>query len=317
MRVRSLAVAALGCLWLLPATASASHVQCGDTLTQETVLDSDIVCTAQDPAGLVIGGDDFKLNLNGYTIQGAGAADTDGIADDGTAHSGVTVKAGVITGFDDGIDLDLANGQIVKVAVTATSVGIALRGNGNYFHRNEVDMSTGSGFSGIEVLGDDTYLWRNTITGSPQISPDDGIVLHGNNPRVIYNFVDGCGFDGVVLDGYTDGIVARNDITHCDIGYNTSGTGLRLQTNVASGNCIGIVADDPAARVRWNTANDNCSEGIFVMQAGTTLFKNTANNNVDIGIDAPDGTIDLGENTATGNDVANCIGVVCVPPLLP
>ena len=79
-----------------------------------------------------------------------------------------------------------------------------------------------------------------------------------------------------------------------------SGTGIRIQTNEASGNCIGMVIDDPAARVRWNHANDNCSHGIFVMQPGASLLKNFANNNADFGIDAPEGTIDLGSNTATG-----------------
>ena len=109
MRVRSLAIAALGCLWLLPATASAAHVQCGDTITQVTVLDSDVVCTAQDPVGLVIGANDVELGLKGYTIRGAGAAGTDGIADDGTARSGVTIRTGSITGFEDGVDLDVSN----------------------------------------------------------------------------------------------------------------------------------------------------------------------------------------------------------------
>ena len=73
MRVRSLAIAALGCLWLLPATASAVHVQCGDTITQETVLDSDVVCTAQDPVGLVIGGERLHAAARAVTRSRAPA----------------------------------------------------------------------------------------------------------------------------------------------------------------------------------------------------------------------------------------------------
>ena len=165
-----------------------------------------------------------------------------------------------------------------------------MRGNGNYFHKNTVDMSTGSGFAGIEAIGDDTYLWGNIVTGSPQTSPDDGIVVHGNNPRIVLNSVDGCAFDGVIVDSYTDGIVARNTVTNCDIGYHPVGYGPQAsRPTSASGNCIGMVVDDPAALVRWNHANDNCSEGIVVGQPGATLCKNMANNNVDIGIDAPDG----------------------------
>ena len=65
-----------------------------------------------------------------------------------------------------------------------------------------------TGFSGIESLGDDAYLWGNTVNGSAETGPDDGIVVDGNNPRIILNTVDGCGFDGVIVTGYTAGLVA-------------------------------------------------------------------------------------------------------------
>jgi hypothetical protein len=309
---RLAAVATLGCLWLLPATASATHVQCGDTITQTTVLDSDVVCTAQDPVGLVIGGDNLRLQLADHTIQGAGG--TDGIVDDGSAHTGVDIRRGQITGFEDGIDLDVSDSRILKVGVAASGVGITLRGNGNYLHKNPITMTTGSGFAGIEVAGDDSYLWHNWVTGTAA-TLDDGIVVHGNRPRIVLNSVDGCAFDGVLLDGYFEGIAALNNVTNCDIGFNPSGTGLAIQSNIASGNCLGMVVDDPAALVRWNTANSNCFRGIVVMQAGAALRKNITNDNGEVGIDAPDGTIDEGGNVATGNPV-DCLGVVCLslPP---
>ena len=313
MRIGILAAAVLGCLWLLPAGASASHVVCGDTITAETVLDSDIVCTDQDPVGLVIGGNDFTLWLEGHTIQGADAVDSDGIADDGTERSGVAIRGGTITGFDDGVDVDVTNSDIKGLAVTANSVGIAARGAGNYIFNNDVDMSLSSGFVGIEVVGANSEVWGNIVTGTARTSPDDGIAVHGESPKVIANHIDGCAFDGVVVSSYTSGLVARNSATNCDIGFVPSGTGLKLQTNVASGNCIGMVVDDPAALVRWNTANDNCTEGIVIGQPGATLFKNVANNNIDIGIDAVKGTIDGGGNTATGNGVTDCLGVICLP----
>ena len=94
------------------------------------------------------------------------------------------------------------------------------------------------------------------------------------------------------------------------VGYWASGSRPTKRRATASASLV----DDPAARVRYNDAHDNCSDGIFVLQAGATLFKNRANNNGDIGIDAPPGTIDLGLNTATGNPIADCIGVICLPP---
>ena len=305
MRFRVLAIVACGCLWLLPSQASASHVNCGDTVTGDVVLDSDVICSETDTAGLVIGANDITVWLEGHTIQGAGTdlPGTDGIRDDGSARSGVTIRGGTVAGFEDGIDLDADDSAVKGMRVEAGSVGISVRGARNYVYRNTTDFA---GFTGIEAIGDDAYLWGNEVLGTPE----DGIVNDGENPRVILNSVQGCVFDGIIVTGYTTGIVARNTVSSCDIGFSPSGRGLKLQTNTATGNCIGIFVDDPGALVRWNTANDNCSEGIIVGQAGATLKKNTANNNTDFGIDAVDGTIDDGGNTATGNGV-DCLGVVC------
>lgn len=317
MRIRFLALAAFACLWLVTASASANHVTCGDVLTADTVLDSDIVCPGTATTGLVIGGDDFTVWLEGHTIQGPGVdvAASDGVADDGTEHSGVTVRGGTITGFEDGVDLDVTGSAAKGLSVSAGGVGIILRGAGNTLYRNTVDMTAAAGvtgFSGIESNGDNPYVWGNTVNGSAETGPDDGIVISGNNPLIILNTVTGCGFDGIIATTYTSGLVALNSVTGCDIGITPSGMGLKLQSNTTSGNCIGLFVDDPAALVRWNTANDNCTEGIVIGQEGASLKKNTANNNADIGIDAVLGTIDLGGNTATGN-VTDCLGVVCLP----
>lgn len=318
MRFRFLALAAFASLGLLPATASATHVNCGDVLTQETVLDSDIVCPSTATDGLVIGGDDFTVWLQGHTITGPGVdmAGTDGIIDDGKTHSGVTVRGGTITGFEDGVDLDATGSAAKGLAVSAGGVGIAMRGDGNTLYRNTVDITNAAGvtaFSGIESLGDNPYVWGNVVNGSAETGPDDGIVVNGQNPLIILNAVTGCGFDGVIASGYTSGLVALNSVSGCDIGITPSGMGIKLQSNTTEGNCIGMVVDDPTALVRWNVANGNCTEGIVVGQEGATLKKNTANNNVDIGIDAPPNTIDEGGNTATGN-ATDCLGVVCTAP---
>ena len=282
------------------------------------MLDSDIICPSTATDGLVIGGNDFTVWLQGHTIQGPGVdmAGTDGIIDDGVAHSGVTVRGGTITGFEDGVDLDVTDSAAKGLSVAAGGVGISLRGAGNTLYRNTVDMTNAAGvtgFSGIESLGDNPYVWGNVVNGSAETGPDDGIVINGENPLIILNTVTGCGFDGVIASAYTAGLVALNNVTGCDIGITPSGMGIKLQSNTTSGNCIGMVVDDPTALVRWNTANDNCTEGIVIGQEGAALKKNTANNNVDIGIDAPPNTIDLGGNTATGN-ATDCLGVVCTAP---
>jgi dipeptidyl aminopeptidase/acylaminoacyl peptidase len=50
--------------------AVANHVQCGDVITQDTTLDSDLIDCPGD--GLVIGADNITLDLNGHTIDGTG-----------------------------------------------------------------------------------------------------------------------------------------------------------------------------------------------------------------------------------------------------
>jgi hypothetical protein len=308
MRIRFLACAALGCLMLLPAVASASHVQCGDTLTADTTLDSDVVCTTAGATGLVIGADNIRVLTGDYTIQGPGTADVPasiGIADDGTSHSGVTIRGHTtITGFDTGIDLDASSSSLQGLKIVGGSDGALMRGPDNYIYRVTAD---GVNFRGIEAVGANLYLWGNIVLGTPE----DGIVVDGESPLIVLNTVTGCLFDGLLVSGYTEGKVVRNTVTGCDIGITPSGNGMLVQKNNASQNCIGIFVDDPTARVRGNIANQNCSEGIVTGPAGAFLSDNTANDNVDIGIDAVVGTIDGGGNTATGNGTENCLGVIC------
>ena len=54
---------------LLPSTAIATHVSCGDVITQDTTLDSDLVnCPGE---GVVIGASGITLDLAGHLIDGA------------------------------------------------------------------------------------------------------------------------------------------------------------------------------------------------------------------------------------------------------
>ena len=90
-------------------TALANHVQCGDVITQDTTLDSDLTC-ANEPA-LVIGADGVTLDLGGYAIStqrepsftaiqvgddacsdvGAPEAENDVTIEDGTVHGSVSL----------------------------------------------------------------------------------------------------------------------------------------------------------------------------------------------------------------------------------
>ena len=70
-RTLCLAAIAAAAFCLLVAPASATHLQCGQTLTQSVSLDGDIQCASGQPVGLNIAADDVLVKMNGYTIHAA------------------------------------------------------------------------------------------------------------------------------------------------------------------------------------------------------------------------------------------------------
>lgn len=99
----------------------ASHVECGEVITTDTVLDSDLTCPAE---GIVIGADNITLDLNGHTLTGPGLTcspicpGVDGVRVD--VHTGVTIKNGYIAGFVFGVRLVDASNNVVGVAHPST-----------------------------------------------------------------------------------------------------------------------------------------------------------------------------------------------------
>jgi hypothetical protein len=89
-------------LWVSP-TAFANHVHCGDVITEDTTLDSDLLnCSG---TGIEIGASHITLDLGGHTIAGRGVHNYSdfGVLDRG--HVGVTVKNGIVRDFNYGVFL--------------------------------------------------------------------------------------------------------------------------------------------------------------------------------------------------------------------
>src|ERR671915_2326466 len=99
--VALLAVALLGTT--LVGTASAAHVGCGQTITQNTVLDSNVGPCSGD--GIIIGANNITLDLNGFTVSGT-AAPGEGAGILLESRTGVTVRNGTVTLFDAGVVVD-------------------------------------------------------------------------------------------------------------------------------------------------------------------------------------------------------------------
>ena len=117
------AVAATGATALGGGSApAASELSCGETITADTTLTSDLVDCPSN--GIVIGADDITLDLNGHTVAGNGVpvrrcpgneiCDV-GVANDG--HDGITVRNGSVRGFASGVFVGRArNNRVLNVS---------------------------------------------------------------------------------------------------------------------------------------------------------------------------------------------------------
>jgi parallel beta-helix repeat protein len=328
-----IAVAALIALLALAAPANATHVQCGDVLTETTVLDSDLVCAGADESyvGITIAADNVTLWMNGHTMRSESGYGT-GVKTDGTL-SNIEVRRGSFMGWTRAIEMTASDSAVLKVRVSdlgypidVLGVQIWMVGDRNYAAHNFVDGSfylhlkdDDVAIKGIWLDGDDAYTWGNTLIFA------EGIRSRGDRPRHVLNTVrcGDFGVYGIFVADYTNGaVINRNTVSWCWDGItalgsgNVSGALIRLN-HAGPGNTFGLSINDPKAIVGRNTANENADVGIASYSAGTTIQNNTANNNTYYaGIDAAEGTIDGGGNTATGNgdgSVPQCINVQCGP----
>src|SRR5262245_9257408 len=101
------------------APAYGAAVRCGDTITQATTLRADLTGCAGD--GLVIGRDGITLDLRGHTVSGGAAGAGVRMA----GRRGVTLMRGTITGFENAVLLDDADGNVIRALSVS---GTAARG---------------------------------------------------------------------------------------------------------------------------------------------------------------------------------------------
>lgn len=201
---RTLTITALALLAAmgLPGPASADHVACGDTITQDTTLDRDLICAGD---GLLIGADGVTLDLGGHTISGPGAPSTGVVFDagDGILHDDdITIRRGTIRGFGTGI-VAAADGLAVRhLAITNNVRGISIDISFDVVVRNNViadnsDRGLSVLDSGrVRVAGNDVL--RNGLDGIhfggevfssvaeknfASDNGDDGIDVHENDPE--------------------------------------------------------------------------------------------------------------------------------------
>jgi nitrous oxidase accessory protein NosD len=320
-------------LTISAAPAYANHVQCGDVITQDTTLDSDLNCTRTGFKGLTaltVRGSDLTLDLGGHTVRG----DTGTIQSYWTGiqveGSRIAVKDGQVEDFITGVQiggtsagsndetflrqLRIANSDLGVFAfagshsriehnrfVNSGALGIGLAGvtdsriEGNSIRGGQVGML-------LEDYSDRNLITRNSITGSAS----DGILLHaslqhsGTTGNVIErNVVSGNRGNGVLLETfYYRGTPLDQQ------------TDTVLRNNVIRGNALdGVAVQDGSTGtlVEGNSVLRNGDDGLDVKDASSSIFGNRAWFNGDLGIEAVAGVTGSGNSAKHNGNPAQCV----------
>jgi parallel beta-helix repeat protein len=166
-------------------SALAAEVHCGETITQDTTLDSNLVDCPGD--GIVIGADGVTLDLNGHTLDGRGG----GTGVSASGRRDVEVKRGAIQGFADGVTLaGVERGAVRRIAFGGNSISC--------------NFSEGCAIEGNVVYGAGIFT-VNTRAGAPSV--------------IRHNVVRGAGGAGITVN-FTAGetTVAKNVVEESEAG---------------------------------------------------------------------------------------------------
>ena len=320
--------------------AFANHVSCGDTITQDTTLDSDLIDCPGD--GVIVGANSITLDLNGHTVDGTLSGFSPisvGISND-AGHDRVRVVDGFVQEFFSGVRVEGASDNAVRgLSVSDTVGGIELVGStGAEVVSNELARNL---THPILLFDTDRSLVADNLASNGV--EGEGIVLSDSRENRVSRNVVRDGITGVLLDVSSDNLVDRNRVrgatgfggvvlldgnSHNDVVHNRISASIRgvdveeanhenlVRANYAvdnSGDGIRIAVGGGSANViARNLARGNGDDGIGIEEAGNTVASDLAAENGDFGIEAVTGTIDGGGNRAFGNgNPLQCLNVEC------
>jgi hypothetical protein len=282
--------------------ALANHVACGDTITQDTTLDSDLIDCPD--SGLVIGAPNVTLDLNGHTIDGLedlsrGEVPPYGV---GGAYPGTVIENGTVRSFFEGIFIHQgADSSVVKnVSLPSThDLGLLIADSANVtvigsnlsrgmlaLRSPRIRITANSGFVSIDhsddALIDNNHLSNyydaltvrdsrrarveyNITEGNLGVVGEDNLVKRNS----VNNFPSGCGAIGVVgLNNRVEQNAVQNASPSGCVGIALGGSmNGRIRQNRVEGGVFGIWVVPPGGRV--NASADNLIFSNDVTDAGT------------------------------------------------
>jgi len=278
----ALALVLLGTV--LTGSVRAAHVSCGQVLTANTVLDSDVGPCASD--GVVMGADGITLNLNGHRIFGV-PSQGEGVGIRIEGRQGVQVHGGRATDFDAGVAIIGGSGNVVRQMTVRNNKGsprtdfgdgIAVSGSTNNVIQNNEVVHNGP-YDGIGLFGSSR---RNEIRGNrvrdndiefnPSVNQDDGIRLEPGtqNNLIVDNRVTGSGLDGIaVFFGSSDNVLRGNL---------SNGNGFHDKAH-RKGDGIRLFLQADRTLVRANEVFRNAANGIRVDSRSNRILDNLTGGN--------------------------------------
>jgi hypothetical protein len=269
----ALAAAAIAVLPALTADqALAGIVHCGDLITQDTTLDSDLL-GCPSPA-LTIAGDDVSLDLNGHIVDG-----------------GITTSRSRLP-YPPGSSVVVENGTLENGGLSLSS----------YESATVRDLTS----TGMVVVYSSRVLVERSFVGS------GGMAFANNagadvEVRVIDNVIRGAGVGVGVgfFQGAGPGLVAGNRITQNGAGIDMSHQGglITLVGNTVRGNGTGIGAGQGGRfTATHNVVTDN-GDGISLDEAAATLERNVISRNERNGIEVGLANLNADHNVISQNGI--------------
>ena len=230
--------------------ALASHVGCGDTITTDTTLDSDLVNCPNN--GIIIGAANITLDLNGHIIDGDGAPvdpcpegePCDVGVVNVAGHDRLTIVGGTVQQF--GVGVLVEGGAAHRLHHFAASdnadFGIIVAGStGSVIEQTSMSDNGTSGLVLVESRG--ALVAGNTVSGSNGYAIFTAVV---DDSRIQHNALDGNDHGIAVFDGGSRNLIQRNVVSHgsgsaIDVG---GGARNRIERNRLIDNGDGIIVGD-------------------------------------------------------------------------
>jgi len=260
------------------------------------------------------------LDLAGHTITGPAPA---GSGSTGVAvlpnRTGVTVRNGVIRGFDAGVDVQPGGNGAVVTGLILDANGTGIRVSGGTVATRLADNSIVNtvSFSGIQ-LGGNRHLVENNLIFRANGA---GVSMSGNDDIVRGNTMSDTGQNGINLGAFpgNPGPFFNNQLLNntingaARVGNATSislsnGSGTRIAGNLINGRRVtpGIfVLDSVDTVVSGNTLTNNASTGVLVRgtSRNTQVLANQSSSNSFSGISIESGPTQtlVADNIVQGN----------------